>query len=72
MGLGLMDQPGTEQLWLRKPADLAAMTASGARHVLVDGRVVVRDGQLPGVDVARLRQRARDAAQKLNLRMAKI
>lgn len=72
MGLGLMDQPGTESLWLRKPADLAAMSASGARHVLVDGRLAVRDGQLPGIDVARLRQRARDAAQKLNQRMAKI
>lgn len=72
LGLALMDLPYSVPLFMRKPADLAAMTASGARHVLVDGRLVVRDGRLPGVDIARLRQRARDAAQKLNLRMAKI
>lgn len=66
LGEALMAGGGAPQA----SADLAAMTDAGARHVLVAGRLVVRDGQLAGGDVAALRQRARDAAARLNLRMA--
>lgn len=70
LGFSLMDLPYSVPLFMRKPADLAAMTPSGARHVLVDGRLVVRDGQLAGTDLQQLRRRAGEAAQKLNARMA--
>lgn len=72
LGYSLMDLPNTWPLWSRKPADLAAMTDQGARHVLVDGRLVVRDGKLLGTDLDNLRQRAREAAQRLHLKMTQL
>jgi cytosine/adenosine deaminase-related metal-dependent hydrolase len=37
---------------------LLNMNGSHVRHVIVDGRVVVRDGAIPGLDVAAMRARA--------------
>lgn len=72
LGYELMNSLDSIPLWLRKPADLAAMTSQGALHVLVDGRLVVRDGKLLGADLESLRQRAREAAQRLHLKMAQL
>ena len=40
------------------PVRTMVMHGARVRHVVVDGRVVVRDGAVPGVDVADLRRRA--------------
>ncbi len=72
LGYDLMNLPDSPPLWLRKPADLAAMTDNGALHVLVDGRLVVRDGKLLGADLDTLRQRASQAAARLHLKMAQL
>ena len=69
LGYDLMNLPNSVPLLMRKPADLAAMTEHGARHVLVDGRLRVRDGQLLGGDLQAIRTNARLAAQRLHLKM---
>ncbi len=54
-------------------ADLRVVEPDGAvRHVLVDGRVVVRDGVLLGGDLASIRAQAQVQAQRLWERMAQI
>jgi 5-methylthioadenosine/S-adenosylhomocysteine deaminase len=49
------------------PWSVVAYAAKGCdvRHVAVDGRLVVRDRMLLTLDVAQVRQRARDAARRL-------
>ncbi|HEY6179432.1 MAG TPA: hypothetical protein VIX73_33485, partial [Kofleriaceae bacterium] len=42
-----------------------AARASDVRHVAVDGKLVVRDGELHTLDAARVRERARAAAKRL-------
>jgi len=42
--------------------------AQDVRHVIVDGRVLVQDGELLGVDVARTRRRAELEAKRLRAR----
>ena len=39
--------------------------ASDIRHTLVDGNPILRDGKLPGVDVAALRRRVGEACERL-------
>jgi hypothetical protein len=39
--------------------------ASDIRHTLVDGNPILRDGTLPGVDVAALRRRVSEACARL-------
>ena len=48
---------------------IAPVTGGGSasvRHLLVDGRVRVRDGAIPGLDLAGLRARAAAAVAELN------
>lgn len=52
--------------------DLVAMEPSGARHVVINGRVVVEDGRLVDADIDTLRGEARDAARTLTQRMQQI
>jgi len=47
------------------PADLVAMGENGAVHVLVHGRVVVKDGRLVHGDLEVIRREARSAASTL-------
>lgn len=49
--------------------DVVAMGPEGARHVVVAGRVVVRDGRLAGADLETLQTEAREAARRLSARM---
>ncbi len=53
-------------------ADVVARTESGAQHVVVAGRVVVKDGKLTGADQIEIRAEARAAAPRLWARMAKL
>ena len=61
--------------WAMEPAgDLAAMIVHGGgerdvRHVFVDGRMVVRDGELATADGAAIRRAARAAAASLERRL---
>ncbi|MFO0750870.1 MAG: amidohydrolase family protein [Myxococcota bacterium] len=50
-------------------SDVCAMGPDGAVHVVVAGRVVVRDGRLVGADIAELRRDASEAAARLATRM---
>lgn len=49
--------------------DLVAMGPRGAVHVVVAGRIVVRDGRLVGADLETLQGEAREAARRLSARM---
>jgi len=49
--------------------DRVAMGRDGARHVVIDGRVVVRDYELVGHDLEKLREEATSAAGALAARM---
>jgi cytosine/adenosine deaminase-related metal-dependent hydrolase len=53
-------------------ADAAAVGPQGARHVLVDGRLVVRDGELVLGDLAEIEAGARLQAARLWKRMAEL
>jgi cytosine/adenosine deaminase-related metal-dependent hydrolase/Asp-tRNA(Asn)/Glu-tRNA(Gln) amidotransferase A subunit family amidase len=44
---------------------ILSSTSSLARHVIVDGRVVVEDGVVEGVDLAELAERAREAREAI-------
>jgi putative selenium metabolism protein SsnA len=48
---------------------LFGLGQASARHVVVDGRVVLRDGRATGVDEDEIAARARDAAKKLWAKM---
>lgn len=50
-------------------ADLVVAGEEAPRHVLVDGRVVVRDGKLVGADLEAIRAEARSEAARLWRRM---
>jgi hypothetical protein len=41
------------------------LNGSHVRHVVVDGRLVVRDGAIPGLDVAEMRRRAQAWFEKM-------
>jgi 5-methylthioadenosine/S-adenosylhomocysteine deaminase len=45
-----------------------ACGARDVRHVVIDGRIVVKEGELLTLDVDRLRARAREQARRLSLR----
>ncbi len=51
-------------------ADLVAMGPESAVHVLVGGRVVVRNGHLVGADLVTLQEEARVAARRLAKKMS--
>jgi cytosine/adenosine deaminase-related metal-dependent hydrolase len=76
-GLALMAAltraPLAESLATGVAADVVARVPGEApRHVLVGGRVVVRDGQLVAADIAEIRARAREEAPRVWTRMAKL
>jgi hypothetical protein len=48
------------------------MGPEGALHVIVGGRVVVRNGHLVGADLVTLREEARVAARRLAKRMHQL
>ena len=63
-----------DTLSMEPAADPAAMLVFGGdvksvRHVVVDGSVVVRDGELATGDVAVIRREARAAAQAVTRRL---
>lgn len=63
------DDHGGDDPW----ADLRVMEPDGrVRHVLVGGRVVVRDGVLVGADLGEIRRDAEVEAQRLWARMAAL
>jgi 5-methylthioadenosine/S-adenosylhomocysteine deaminase len=61
---GLHQAPGPDPL----SALVYASTANDVRHVVVDGRVRVRSGELLGVDLGRLRAESRRAARRVAAR----
>jgi cytosine/adenosine deaminase-related metal-dependent hydrolase len=44
----------------------------GVRHVLVDGRRVLIDGRIPGIDLAALGEEAREAVERIEVRNAAL
>ncbi|MEM8730040.1 MAG: amidohydrolase family protein [Pseudomonadota bacterium] len=63
----LFDLSAPRNFGLKDPADAPIITgAARVRHALVNGRFVVRDGQIPGLDLAALSADAAQVTERLN------